>query len=216
VAIGVGAAGHPLDAGEITAALLGVTVAACLWWSYFDWVIFVGQALLEDVTGADRAAFARDMYSYLHMPMMTGIALFALGLATTLAGDGDRLALVPAVGLCGGVALYLLAHVVVRLRMRGGLGRGRPIAAVLLLGLIPVATAVPAVVALGLVTATCVCLIVYEALHHRASRTWIRSRRGNFTLEEVRRIAENDRLRRSPGSDGSIDTGGETPSTGPA
>jgi hypothetical protein len=108
----------------------------------------------------------------------------------------------------------------VRLRMRGGLGRGRPIAAVLLLGLIPVATAVPAVVALGLVTATCVCLILYEALYealrHRASRTWIRGRRGDFTLEEVRRIAANDRLRRSPGSDGSIDAVGETPSTGPA
>jgi hypothetical protein len=100
--------------------------------------------------------------------------------------------------------------------MRGGLGRGRPIAAVLLLGLIPVATAVPAVVALGLVTATCVCLIVYEALRHRGSRTWIRSRRGDFTLEEVRRIAEDDRLRRSPGSDGSIEAGGEAPSTDPA
>jgi len=216
VAISVGAAGHPLDAGEITAALLGVMVAACLWWSYFDWVIFVGQALLEDATGAERAAFARDVYSYLHMPMVTGIVLFAFGLATTLAGDGDRLALVPAVGLCGGVALYLLAHVVVRLRMRGGLGRGRPIAAVLLLGLIPVATAVPAVVALGLVTATCVCLIVYEALRHRASRTWLRGRRGDFTLEEVRRIAENDRLRRPPGSDDSIDASGESPSTDPA
>src|SRR5206468_10844943 len=33
VAIGVGAAGLPLDAGVIGASLLGVTVAACLWWS---------------------------------------------------------------------------------------------------------------------------------------------------------------------------------------
>jgi len=41
VAIGVGAAGLPLDTGVITAALLGITVVACLWWSYFDWVIFV-------------------------------------------------------------------------------------------------------------------------------------------------------------------------------
>ena len=41
VAIGVGAAGLPLDAGVIAAALLGITVAACLWWSYFDWVVYV-------------------------------------------------------------------------------------------------------------------------------------------------------------------------------
>jgi hypothetical protein len=85
----------------------------------------------------------------------------------------------------------------------------------LLLGLIPVATAVPAVVALGLVTATCVCLIVYEVLRHRGSRTWIRSRRGDFTLEEVRRVAESDTLRHSAGSDGSIDASGEAPSTDP-
>jgi len=41
VAMGLGAAGLPLDAGVIAAGLLGITVAACLWWWYFDWVIFV-------------------------------------------------------------------------------------------------------------------------------------------------------------------------------
>src|SRR5262249_45299223 len=43
VAIGVGAAGVALDAGVITGALLGMTVAACLWWSYFDWLIYAAQ-----------------------------------------------------------------------------------------------------------------------------------------------------------------------------
>jgi low temperature requirement protein LtrA len=60
VAIGVGAAGLLLDAGVIAAALLGITVVACLWWSYFDWVIFVAQAALAEATGASRAALARD------------------------------------------------------------------------------------------------------------------------------------------------------------
>src|SRR5207245_313543 len=45
VAIGVGARGLPLDAGVIGAALLGITVAACIWWSYFDWFAYAaGQA----------------------------------------------------------------------------------------------------------------------------------------------------------------------------
>src|SRR5919198_2109991 len=44
VAIGVGAAGLPLDAGVIGAALLGITIAACVWWSYFDWAIYFSQA----------------------------------------------------------------------------------------------------------------------------------------------------------------------------
>src|SRR5438105_2655612 len=159
VAIGVGARGLALDAGVVAAALLGITVAACLWWSYFDWVVFVAQATLAEATGAKRARLARDAYSYLHLPMVAGIVLFAFGLKTTLPDVAHPLPTVPALGLVGGVALYLLAHVALRLRIGGGLGRGRPVAAILLLGLFPVAREVPALGALGLVAAVCVALI---------------------------------------------------------
>jgi low temperature requirement protein LtrA len=198
VAIGVGAAGLPLDGGVIAAALLGITVAACLWWSYFDWVVFIAQARLAEATGAPRAAFARDAYSYLHLPMVAGIVLFAFGLKTTLADVDAALRTVPALGLCGGVALYLLAHVALRLRIGGGLGRGRPVATVLLLGLLPIARQVPALTALGLVAAVCAALIAYEALRHRESRAWIRSRPGAFTMEEVSRSERSRRRERRP------------------
>ena len=58
VAIRVGAAGLNLDASVIAAALLGITVVACLWWSYFDWVVYLVQASLAEATGARRAALA--------------------------------------------------------------------------------------------------------------------------------------------------------------
>jgi low temperature requirement protein LtrA len=200
VAIGVGAAGLPLDAGVIVGALLGIMVTACLWWSYFDWVVYVAQARLAEATGAQRAAFARDAYSYLHLPMVGGIVLFAFGLKTTLADVDVSLGSVSALGLCGGVALYLLAHVALRLRTGGGLGRGRPVATVMLLGLVPVATQVPALTALGLVAAVCASLIVYEVVRHREARAWIRSRRGAFTMEEAyRATADRGRERRPRG-----------------
>jgi low temperature requirement protein LtrA len=189
VAIGVGAAGLPLDAGLIAAALLGIAVVASLWWSYFDWVAFVAQARLAEATGTERAALARDLYSYLHLPMVAGIVLFALGLKTTLAHVDGSLPTIPALGLCGGVALYLLAHVALRLRIGGGLGRGRPVATILLLGLIPLAREVPALAGLGLVAAVCAALIAYEALRYPYARAWIRSRRGAFTMEEASRVA---------------------------
>jgi low temperature requirement protein LtrA len=189
VAIGVGAAGLPLEAGLIAAALLGIAVVASLWWSYFDWVAFVAQARLAEATGAERATFARDLYSYLHLPMVAGIVLFALGLKTTLADVDGSLRTIPALGLCGGVALYLLAHVALRLRIGGGLGHGRPVATILLLGLLPLAREVPALAALGLVTAVCAALIAYEALRYPYARAWIRSRRGAFTSEEAARVA---------------------------
>lgn len=188
VAIGIGAAGLPLDAGRIAAALLGMAVIAALWWSYFDWLIYVTQAGLAEATGVARAALARDLYSYLHLPMVAGIVLFALGLKTTLADVDSPLATIPALGLCGGLALYFLAHVIARLRLGGGLGRGRPIATIVLAGLLPVAMRVPALAALGLVAAACAGLILYEAVRHRYERAWIRDRRGAFTMEEARQI----------------------------
>lgn len=93
--------------------------------------------------------------------------------------------MIPAIGMCGGLALYLLAHVVLRLRIGGGLGHGRPVATVVLIALIPVATLVPALAALGLVTAVCAAVIAYEALRYRYARAWIRSRRGAFTRDEA-------------------------------
>ena len=189
VSIGVGAAGLPLDGPRIAAALLGMVVAASLWWSYFDWVIYISQARITEATGAERAGLARDLFSYLHMPMVFGIVLFALGLKVTIGHIDEPLEVMPAIGLCGGLALYMAAHVAVRFRTSGTIGHGRPIATVVLLALTPVATVVPALVALALVAAVCATLIAYEAIRYRYAWTWIRSHRGEFTMEEVARIA---------------------------
>ena len=124
--------------------------------------------------------------------------LFAFGLKTMLADVGGSLGSVPALGLVGGIALYLLAHVALRLRIGGGLGRGRPVATVVLLGLLPVAREVPALTALGLVAVVCASLIVYEAVRHREGRAWIRSHRGTFTMEEASGVEISRRRDRPP------------------
>jgi low temperature requirement protein LtrA len=176
VAFGAGAAGVMLDGDVIVAALLGFCVVACLWWSYFDWVVIVAQRHLAELEGTERATLARDGYSYLHLPMVGGIVLFAFGLTTALHDPRHSLAVVPSVGLVGGVALYLLAHVGFRMRIGGGLGHGRPIATVALVVLLPFASHVPALVALGLVAAVCIGLIAYEFFRYRDSRAQIRGR----------------------------------------
>jgi low temperature requirement protein LtrA len=193
VAIGVGVAGLELEPGLIVAVLLGVTVVACVWWSYFDWLVFVAQSRLVEATGARRAALARDAYSYLHLPLVGGIVLFAFGLETALHDTTATLELVPAFGLVGGIALYLVGNVALRLRIGGGLGHGRPIAALVLIALIPAATHMPAAVALALVAAVCVALIAYEAIHRRDVRAEIRARRGALSAEDLARIEGDHR-----------------------
>jgi low temperature requirement protein LtrA len=178
VAIGVGVAGLDLGPRLVTAVLLGITIVACLWWAYFDWVVYVAKRRLTEASGPQRAALARDAYSYLHLPMVAGIVLFAFGLQTALHDTAASLDIVPAVGLIGGIALYLLAHVALRLRIGGGFGHGRPAAVLLLAALLPVATRVHADVALGAAAAVCVALIAYEVITHREDRAAIRARRG--------------------------------------
>ena len=175
VAVGVGAAGVALGAGVIVAALLGVAVAAVLWWSYFDWWTIVAENRIAQATGAERAALARDMYSYLHLPLVAGIVLFALAMKKTLGDVDEPLKAVPAAALCGGLALYLVAYSALRFRIDGRLARGRLSAAVVLLALYPLAREVSAVTALGAVTVVCVALIAYEAIRYRHVRAQIRA-----------------------------------------
>jgi low temperature requirement protein LtrA len=187
VAIGIGAAGVTLTASIIAAAVLGTLAVAALWWAYFDVYAVGAQRRLAATGGATRARIARDYYSYLHLPMIGGVVLFALGLKKTLEHVDEPLATVPAVALCGGLALYFLTHVFLRIRLvyaarregegGGWLGFGRPAATVVLLALIPVALEVPALTALTLVTGVCCALIVWDVVHYREERAQIRAAR---------------------------------------
>ena len=91
VAIGLGARGTGLGIGVIVGAVLGLLVAISFWLAYFDFFSMRGLQLLTDRTGVERIALARDAYTYLHLPMVTGIVLFAFAMKTTLAHVGDEL-----------------------------------------------------------------------------------------------------------------------------
>ena len=108
-----------------------------------------GGALPEPRPATSCVRIARDAYSYLHLPMIAGIVLVALGVKKTIGHVDEPLETVPAVALFGGVALYHGAHVGFRLRMFGTLNRQRLAALVACLALIPVGTEVDALVALG-------------------------------------------------------------------
>jgi low temperature requirement protein LtrA len=173
IALGVGA-GFTLDAGVVTAAVLGIVVVSALWWLYFDVAAIIARGQLLRRSGIAQARLARDAYSYLHLPMVAGIVLFALGLKKTLEDVGHDLSLVPTVGLCGGVALYLLAHVAFLYRSTRRIFRRRTIGGLVLLALIPVAGAIPALAALALVGAVCALVVAYEVLRHREHRVRVR------------------------------------------
>ncbi len=162
VAIGVGAAGV-LTFGIGVAGVLGVALAAAMWWIYFDVVAIVaGRRLAEAEPGRVQNEMARDSYSYLHLPMIAGTILVALGLKKTIGHYGGHLHAELAFALLGGVAIYLLGHVLFRYRHIHTINRQRLALAIVLLALVPLATGIPALAALAIVTALLWAMIAYE------------------------------------------------------
>jgi len=165
VAIGAGASAS-VDAGVVAAAVLGVIVACALWWLYFDVVAIVAERrLMKSEPGRERNEIARDSYSYLHFPMVAGIALVAVGMKQTLEHVSDPLGVVPAAAMLGGGAMYLLAHVAFRWRNIHTLNRQRLACAALLVAMliIELSASPPALLTLGLLALVLSALIVYEA-----------------------------------------------------
>jgi low temperature requirement protein LtrA len=164
VAIGAGAQ-VGVDAGVIVAAVLGVVVAGAVWWLYFDVVALVAERrLARAAEGRERNEIARDSFSYLHLPMVAGIVLLALGLKKTLGDVEGPLTIVPALATLGGTALYLLAHVAFRWRNVHRFSSQRLACAILLLALVPVAVGIPALATLGILGAVLIVLIAYETV----------------------------------------------------
>jgi low temperature requirement protein LtrA len=177
IAIGLGERESGISTGVIVAAVLGFAVATSFWLAYFDFFTIRAQQMLTDRTGVERAALARDLYTYLHLPMVAGIVLFAFGMKATLADVDGELATVPALGLCAGPALYLFAYAALRVRVSRTLGGGRLIAAIACALLWPVAVVVPALVALTLVAIVWVGLHAYEFIWWREARAQTRALR---------------------------------------
>jgi low temperature requirement protein LtrA len=174
VAIGVGAS-HSLSLGIGTAAVLGVALTAAMWWTYFDIVAIVaGKRLGEAEVGRTQNEMARDSYSYVHLVMVAGIVLVALGLKTTIGHFDGHLDAVPAFALLGGLAVYLLGHVAFRYRHIQTINRQRLLLSIALLILVPVATEVPALATLAFANILIWAMIAYETRSYGEGRHQVR------------------------------------------
>ncbi len=162
VAIGTGAAGH-LDFAIGVAAVLGVGIAAALWWLYFDLVALISaKRLTEAPQGRAQNALARDSYSYIHLLLVAGIVVAAFGLETVLHHPSEQMRDVRAFALLGGVAIYLLGLVCFRLRHVQTVNTLRLGLAILLLALFPAATQVSALAAEAFVFVALWALVAWE------------------------------------------------------
>ncbi len=118
VAVGIVAAGRPLDGVLVVTMLLAVAVASALWWSYFD-------HFAERVEDALRAAgdaqgpVARDAYSLGHYPMVAGVVLFAAAAEEVVLHPGDPLSGFTRLLVAMAIGLAMLAQAAIVRRIAG-------------------------------------------------------------------------------------------------
>jgi low temperature requirement protein LtrA len=168
VQIGAGAESSLGRPAVVTALLLAVLIAAGLWWSYFGYLRGGAERRMRGSGSRERVRLARDSYSYLHLPLVTGVVFFALGVHRAVADAAEPLASLPAVALAGGVALFFVGDVAYRWRDHHQLAGGRLLAGVGSAALIPVATLAPALAALAGLTLICLFQTSWDLWQHPA------------------------------------------------
>ena len=169
--IGIGAAGHPVTAALITQAVLGLALAAALWWAYFG-VGDDGRAE-DEMTRADPAArpgLALNAYFYAYIPMLLGIVTLAAGVKQVIGQPGP--ARWPAcLALAGGVALYLAGDMAFRRALRIGPQRYRAAAAIAALAATAVGVTVSVTLEIALLTVIVAAALIAERRRDRAADT---------------------------------------------
>jgi low temperature requirement protein LtrA len=153
VAIGIGAADLPVDLALASVAVLGLLLAACLWWAYFGGDDTRAERALAAVPDDQRGWVSIQAFGYWHLLMLLGVITMAAGLKDAIGHAFDPLDLAHALMLSGGAALFLAGDVLFRRTLGIGPGRLRAAAAALALATVPLGLAVSALVQLAVLVA---------------------------------------------------------------
>jgi low temperature requirement protein LtrA len=149
-----------LDTVRVTAFALAFLTTAAMWWLYFDYVARIAERRLE--LAPDRTRLARNGYTYIHVVMIAGVIVSAVGDELVIAHPTEVLPGRELAAVVAGPALYLFGHVLFRLAMAGSLSRKRLGGAVACLAVGIVGTVVPAIWVAALVVAVLATVIAAE------------------------------------------------------
>ncbi len=166
VITGATAADHELGLAAVAALVVAFLGSGALWWLYFTSIGRIAEHTIEHAE--DPGRIARDVYTYLHVLLIGAIVVSAVGDEVVLAHPTDVLGTPELLAVVAGPVLYLLAQLLIRVRLARTLSgpRSTAIAACLLVGLL--GTQVPGLVTAGLLTAVLVGLIAWD---ERKART---------------------------------------------
>jgi low temperature requirement protein LtrA len=188
VAIGVSARADPLSPLRLTAVAAAFVLSCALWWLYFVFAVNAVRYAVE--TAQVQTDIIRQVLAYGHLAFIASIIAVAVGLAEAVAHPGDHLHAGVAALLVGGVSLYLSVFGYTRWRMFRVVSTTRLTAGVLVLPLIALSQALPAVVVLGLLVVVLVGLNAVEGLQVHRTKARAEAQRQPAVTEDLELVTE--------------------------
>ena len=166
VAIGVGVAREPIDAPIALGTVLAVTLSILLWWAYFGRLAAAGEHALEGRSDAARVVLALHAYTFVHLAIVAGVILAALGVEETMAhiGDAEPFGWFGASALAAGLAVYIGAAAVFGRLVDTGWSATRIIGALALAASVPLLAAITPMWALVVVVGVLGVMLVVEGV----------------------------------------------------
>ena len=164
VLTGATASEHGLSLDVVGALLLALLSSTALWWLYFDQVAGTVLERIRATTAEQRGRIGRDIYTYLHLPIVAGIVLVAVGDELVVAHPTDNLHEAGALVALGGPALFLGGLMACAARLGQAQRPARAVAAVALLAAVPLAGGTDGLVVSALLTALLAALVLSEQL----------------------------------------------------
>jgi len=168
VAIGLSADAHTIDARLVATAALGLAATIGLWWIYFDRFADVAEERLR--THDDTVLAAADSYSYIHLAIVAGIIVFAVGMKVAIHDVAVDLTDAGRLALCGGLALYFAGNAAFRLRLVGAVANAQLAGVLGMLAVFALAGRLSTVTLTALVTAVIVAVCALEARGNEPGR----------------------------------------------
>jgi low temperature requirement protein LtrA len=157
-----------LSVDVVAALLLAFLSSTALWWLYFGQLAGTVLKRIRAATVEDRGRIGRDIYTYLHLPIIAGIVLVAVGDELVIAHPSDDLHRAGALVTLAGPALFLGGLMACAARLRQTQSLARAVAVVALLAAVPPASGADGLLVSALLTAFLAVLVIVEQL--RAAR----------------------------------------------
>lgn len=162
VVTGSTTAGLELTSARIATFALAFLGTAALWWLYFNSVAALAERHLA--VAKRRTAVARDAFTYLHVVIVAGVIVNAVGDEIVIAHPSDRLSTAELVVVGAGPTIYLLAQVALRLRLAGTISRRRLGGALGCVSVSAIGAAAPAWVVAALLVAVLATVVAADQI----------------------------------------------------